>query len=100
MMVKVAVAIEPPKQCGMTLCMKIFPLKNNALNAKNLSFKFYILEVLSFFFNHIPLFRFMVGDLSDSDGDTPSEPAVKVVEFQGTEETHRAFGHGTELIPW
>lgn len=48
----------------------------------------------------IPLFRFMVGDLSDSDGDTPSEPAVKEVEFQGTEETHRAFSHGTELIPW
>lgn len=42
----------------------------------------------------------MVGDLSDSDGDTPSEPAMKEVEFQGTEETHRAFGHGTELIPW
>uniref|UniRef100_H3DNJ9 Phosphoinositide phospholipase C n=1 Tax=Tetraodon nigroviridis TaxID=99883 RepID=H3DNJ9_TETNG len=43
--------------------------------------------------------QFMMGDLSDSDGDTPSEPAVKEVEFQGTEETHRAF-HGTELIPW
>uniref|UniRef100_A0A8D3BMP9 Phosphoinositide phospholipase C n=1 Tax=Scophthalmus maximus TaxID=52904 RepID=A0A8D3BMP9_SCOMX len=43
---------------------------------------------------------FMVGDLSDSDGDLSSEPAVKEAEFQGTEETHRAFCHGTELIPW
>uniref|UniRef100_A0A8C4HE45 Phosphoinositide phospholipase C n=1 Tax=Dicentrarchus labrax TaxID=13489 RepID=A0A8C4HE45_DICLA len=42
---------------------------------------------------------FMVGDLSDSEGDLSSEP-VKEVEFQGTEETHRAFSHGTELIPW
>lgn len=42
----------------------------------------------------------MVGDLSDSDGDVSSESAVKEVEFHGTEETHRAFGHGTELIPW
>lgn len=42
----------------------------------------------------------MVGDLSDSDGDLPSEPAVKEVEFQGTEEIHKAFSHGTELIPW
>uniref|UniRef100_A0A674A284 Phosphoinositide phospholipase C n=1 Tax=Salmo trutta TaxID=8032 RepID=A0A674A284_SALTR len=41
---------------------------------------------------------FVVGDLSDSEGDL-SELA-KEVEFQGTEETHRAFGHGTELIPW
>uniref|UniRef100_H2TGF4 Phosphoinositide phospholipase C n=1 Tax=Takifugu rubripes TaxID=31033 RepID=H2TGF4_TAKRU len=44
--------------------------------------------------------QFMVGDLSDSDGDLPSEPAVKEGEFQGTEETHKAFNHGTELIPW
>lgn len=51
-------------------------------------------------FNRIPLFRFTVGDLSDFDGDTPSEPAVKEVEFQGSDETHRAFSHGTELIPW
>ncbi|XP_067343734.1 1-phosphatidylinositol 4,5-bisphosphate phosphodiesterase epsilon-1 isoform X4 [Channa argus] len=47
--------------------------------------------------NHV---FFMVGDLSDSDGDLSSETAVKEVEFQGTEETHRAFSHGTELIPW
>ncbi|KAM6964739.1 1-phosphatidylinositol 4,5-bisphosphate phosphodiesterase epsilon-1 isoform 1-T1 [Tautogolabrus adspersus] len=44
--------------------------------------------------------QFMVGDLSDSEGDLSSESLVKEVEFQGTEETHRAFSHGTELIPW
>uniref|UniRef100_A0A3B5LDU7 Phosphoinositide phospholipase C n=1 Tax=Xiphophorus couchianus TaxID=32473 RepID=A0A3B5LDU7_9TELE len=43
---------------------------------------------------------FTVGDLSDSDGDLSVEPKLKEVEFQGTEETHRAFSHGTELIPW
>lgn len=42
----------------------------------------------------------MVGDLSDSEGDLSSESLVKDEEFQGTEETHRAFSHGTELIPW
>ncbi|KAK6301925.1 hypothetical protein J4Q44_G00279780 [Coregonus suidteri] len=42
--------------------------------------------------------QFVVGDLSDFEGD-PSEQA-KEVAFQGTEETHRAFSHGTELIPW
>lgn len=42
----------------------------------------------------------MVGDLSDSDGDLSSESQVKEAEFQGTEETHKAFSHGTELIPW
>uniref|UniRef100_A0AAQ5ZRG0 Phosphoinositide phospholipase C n=1 Tax=Amphiprion ocellaris TaxID=80972 RepID=A0AAQ5ZRG0_AMPOC len=44
--------------------------------------------------------QFMVGDLSDSEGDLSLEPIVKEVEFQGTEETHRAFCHGTELVPW
>ncbi|KAF7668924.1 hypothetical protein LDENG_00276200 [Lucifuga dentata] len=44
--------------------------------------------------------QFMVGDLSDSEGDLSSEQVVKEVEFQGTEESHRAFSHGTELIPW
>ncbi|CAK6981814.1 -phosphatidylinositol 4%2C5-bisphosphate phosphodiesterase epsilon-1 isoform X2 [Scomber scombrus] len=44
--------------------------------------------------------QFTVGDLSDSEGDLSSEPVVKEMEFQGTEETHRAFSHGTELIPW
>lgn len=48
----------------------------------------------------LSMFRFMVGDLSDSDCDLPCEPPVKDVEFQGTEETHRAYCHGTELIPW
>nr|XP_057918195.1 1-phosphatidylinositol 4,5-bisphosphate phosphodiesterase epsilon-1 isoform X3 [Doryrhamphus excisus] len=43
---------------------------------------------------------FMVGDLSDSEGDLSSEPAANETEFQGTEETHKAFCHGTELIPW
>ncbi|KAJ7987722.1 hypothetical protein DPEC_G00329440 [Dallia pectoralis] len=42
--------------------------------------------------------QFVVGDLSDSEGEI-SELA-KEVHFQGTEETHRAFTHGTELIPW
>uniref|UniRef100_A0A3Q2YJB7 Phosphoinositide phospholipase C n=1 Tax=Hippocampus comes TaxID=109280 RepID=A0A3Q2YJB7_HIPCM len=43
---------------------------------------------------------FMVGDLSDSEGDLSSEPAANEMEFQGARETHRAFCHGTELIPW
>uniref|UniRef100_A0A8C7Z1X6 Phosphoinositide phospholipase C n=1 Tax=Oryzias sinensis TaxID=183150 RepID=A0A8C7Z1X6_9TELE len=43
---------------------------------------------------------FRIGDLSDSDGDLSVEPVIKEVEFQGTEETHKAFSHGTELIPW
>uniref|UniRef100_A0A3Q0RX65 Phosphoinositide phospholipase C n=1 Tax=Amphilophus citrinellus TaxID=61819 RepID=A0A3Q0RX65_AMPCI len=50
--------------------------------------------------SHNQLVLFTVGDLSDSEGDLSSEPVVKEVEFQGTEETHRAFSHGTELIPW
>uniref|UniRef100_A0A672JF31 Phosphoinositide phospholipase C n=1 Tax=Salarias fasciatus TaxID=181472 RepID=A0A672JF31_SALFA len=45
--------------------------------------------------------QFTVGDLSDSEGDLSScEFIVKEADFQGTEETHRAFNHGTELIPW
>lgn len=39
-----------------------------------------------------------MGELSDSEGDLSEQS--KDVEFQGTEDTHRAFGHGTELIPW
>uniref|UniRef100_A0A3Q1B1E9 Phosphoinositide phospholipase C n=1 Tax=Amphiprion ocellaris TaxID=80972 RepID=A0A3Q1B1E9_AMPOC len=50
--------------------------------------------------NQLVPFLFMVGDLSDSEGDLSLEPIVKEVEFQGTEETHRAFCHGTELVPW
>lgn len=44
--------------------------------------------------------QFTVGDLSDSEGDSSSEPVAKEVEFQGTEDTHKAFSHNTELIPW
>lgn len=66
----------------------------------NLTVKIQDFEDVLILFNRISFLRFMVGDLSDSDGDTPSEPAMKEVEFQGTEETHRAFSHGTELIPW
>lgn len=52
-------------------------------------------------FSHLPfIFRFMVGDLSDSESDLSSELVVKEIEFQGTEEAHKAFSHGTELIPW
>ncbi|XP_068610524.1 1-phosphatidylinositol 4,5-bisphosphate phosphodiesterase epsilon-1 [Brachionichthys hirsutus] len=59
--------------------------------------------------NHLHSFRtpaetnhllFMAGDLSDSESDLSSELVVKEAEFQGTAETHRAFCHGTELIPW
>uniref|UniRef100_A0A8C7R732 Phosphoinositide phospholipase C n=1 Tax=Oncorhynchus mykiss TaxID=8022 RepID=A0A8C7R732_ONCMY len=35
--------------------------------------------------------QFVEGDLSEQ---------AKEVAFQGTEETHRSFSHGTELIPW
>ncbi|XP_061562127.1 1-phosphatidylinositol 4,5-bisphosphate phosphodiesterase epsilon-1 isoform X1 [Phycodurus eques] len=45
-------------------------------------------------------YQFMVGYLSDSEGDLSSEPGANEMEFQGTEETHKAFCHGTELIPW
>ncbi|XP_061665824.1 1-phosphatidylinositol 4,5-bisphosphate phosphodiesterase epsilon-1 isoform X2 [Syngnathoides biaculeatus] len=45
-------------------------------------------------------YQFTAGDLSDSEGDLSSEPAANDVDFQGTEETHKAFCHGTELIPW
>ncbi|KAJ8365681.1 hypothetical protein SKAU_G00145120 [Synaphobranchus kaupii] len=42
--------------------------------------------------------QFIVGDLSDSDGDLSEQ--AKEVEFQGVEETQKAFTHSTELIPW
>ncbi|KAL4640064.1 1-phosphatidylinositol 4,5-bisphosphate phosphodiesterase epsilon-1 [Arapaima gigas] len=42
--------------------------------------------------------QFIVGDLSDSEGDLSEQG--KEVEFQGIEETQKAFSHGTELIPW
>ncbi|KAG7492782.1 hypothetical protein MATL_G00017850 [Megalops atlanticus] len=41
---------------------------------------------------------FVVGDLSDSEGDLSEQ--AKEAEFQGVEETQKAFTHGTELIPW
>ena len=40
-----------------------------------------------------------MGDLSDSETDLSDQPKVEP-DFQGVEETQRAFGHGTELIPW
>lgn len=39
-----------------------------------------------------------MGDLSDSEGDLSEQG--KEGDFQGVEETPKAFGHGTELIPW
>lgn len=63
-------------------------------------FFFYQPHIAFLLLELVSTFRFMVGDLSDSDGDLSSEPVAKEVEFQGTEETHRAFSHGTELIPW
>uniref|UniRef100_A0A3B3RTX7 Phosphoinositide phospholipase C n=1 Tax=Paramormyrops kingsleyae TaxID=1676925 RepID=A0A3B3RTX7_9TELE len=44
------------------------------------------------------LSRFVLGDLSDSEGDLSEQG--KEGDFQGVEETPKAFGHGTELIPW
>lgn len=40
-----------------------------------------------------------MGDLSDSETDLSDQSKVEP-DFQGVEETQRAFGHGTELIPW
>ncbi|KPP79148.1 1-phosphatidylinositol 4,5-bisphosphate phosphodiesterase epsilon-1-like [Scleropages formosus] len=55
--------------------------------------------------NHVegknPLYcaiKFIVGDFSDSEGDLSEQG--KELEFQGFEETQKAFSHGTELIPW
>uniref|UniRef100_A0A671KN49 Phosphoinositide phospholipase C n=1 Tax=Sinocyclocheilus anshuiensis TaxID=1608454 RepID=A0A671KN49_9TELE len=41
---------------------------------------------------------FLVGDLSDSEGD-PLE-LTKDINLQATEEVRGLFSHGTELIPW
>uniref|UniRef100_A0A8C1Q6D1 Phosphoinositide phospholipase C n=1 Tax=Cyprinus carpio TaxID=7962 RepID=A0A8C1Q6D1_CYPCA len=41
---------------------------------------------------------FLVGDLSDSEGD-PLE-LIKDLDLQATEDVHGPFSHGTELIPW
>ncbi|XP_039628042.1 1-phosphatidylinositol 4,5-bisphosphate phosphodiesterase epsilon-1 isoform X3 [Polypterus senegalus] len=43
-------------------------------------------------------FQFVVGDLSDSEGDLFEQ--TKDMDFQGTEEQQKAFNHDTELIPW
>ncbi|XP_076141340.1 1-phosphatidylinositol 4,5-bisphosphate phosphodiesterase epsilon-1-like [Alosa pseudoharengus] len=43
--------------------------------------------------------QFTVGDLSDSETDLSDQSKVEP-DFQGVEETQRAFGHGTELVPW
>uniref|UniRef100_A0A671KIU2 Phosphoinositide phospholipase C n=1 Tax=Sinocyclocheilus anshuiensis TaxID=1608454 RepID=A0A671KIU2_9TELE len=42
--------------------------------------------------------QFLVGDLSDSEGD-PLE-LTKDINLQATEEVRGLFSHGTELIPW
>uniref|UniRef100_A0A8C1RHV5 Phosphoinositide phospholipase C n=1 Tax=Cyprinus carpio TaxID=7962 RepID=A0A8C1RHV5_CYPCA len=42
--------------------------------------------------------QFLVGDLSDSEGD-PLE-LIKDLDLQATEDVHGPFSHGTELIPW
>ncbi|XP_016096195.1 1-phosphatidylinositol 4,5-bisphosphate phosphodiesterase epsilon-1 [Sinocyclocheilus grahami] len=42
--------------------------------------------------------QFLVGDLSDSEGD-PLE-LTKDIDLQATEEVRGLFSHGTELIPW
>uniref|UniRef100_A0A3B4C9C4 Phosphoinositide phospholipase C n=1 Tax=Pygocentrus nattereri TaxID=42514 RepID=A0A3B4C9C4_PYGNA len=42
--------------------------------------------------------QFLVGDLSDSEGDLMEQPHE--ADLQSPEELHGAFSHGTELIPW
>nr|XP_005991625.1 PREDICTED: 1-phosphatidylinositol 4,5-bisphosphate phosphodiesterase epsilon-1 isoform X2 [Latimeria chalumnae] len=42
--------------------------------------------------------QFIVGDLSDSEGDIFEQS--REWEVQGVEDQKRAFSHGTELIPW
>uniref|UniRef100_W5KBX6 Phosphoinositide phospholipase C n=1 Tax=Astyanax mexicanus TaxID=7994 RepID=W5KBX6_ASTMX len=42
--------------------------------------------------------QFLVGDLSDSEGDLVEPP--RETDLQSPEEPHGAFCHGTELIPW
>ncbi|CAL8281840.1 unnamed protein product [Merluccius merluccius] len=43
---------------------------------------------------------FTVGDVPDVEAEPVLEVGGKEVEFKGTEETHPAFGHNTEIIPW
>ncbi|KAI4893550.1 hypothetical protein NFI96_004194 [Prochilodus magdalenae] len=42
--------------------------------------------------------QFLVGDLSDSEGDLVEQQ--RETDLQSSEELHSAFSHGTELIPW
>ncbi|XP_072523775.1 1-phosphatidylinositol 4,5-bisphosphate phosphodiesterase epsilon-1 isoform X2 [Salminus brasiliensis] len=42
--------------------------------------------------------QFVVGDLSDSEGDLVEQP--REMDLQSSEEQQGAFCHGTELIPW
>uniref|UniRef100_A0A8C4ZDX2 Phosphoinositide phospholipase C n=1 Tax=Gadus morhua TaxID=8049 RepID=A0A8C4ZDX2_GADMO len=50
--------------------------------------------------NILQIIRFTVGDVSDAEAEPCLEAGGKEVEFQGTEETHPAFAHNTEIIPW
>ncbi|TSK14528.1 1-phosphatidylinositol 4,5-bisphosphate phosphodiesterase epsilon-1 [Bagarius yarrelli] len=42
--------------------------------------------------------QFLVGDLSDSEGDLTEQPRES--DLQSPEEPERAFSHGTEVVPW
>ncbi|XP_062859440.1 1-phosphatidylinositol 4,5-bisphosphate phosphodiesterase epsilon-1 [Trichomycterus rosablanca] len=42
--------------------------------------------------------QFLVGDLSDSEGDLSDAP--QELDLQNPEEPEGAFSHGTELVPW
>ncbi|KAI5617659.1 1-phosphatidylinositol 4,5-bisphosphate phosphodiesterase epsilon-1 isoform X8, partial [Silurus asotus] len=42
--------------------------------------------------------QFVVGDLSDSEGDLSEQPRES--DLQSPEEPEGAFSHGTELVPW
>ncbi|MCJ8738296.1 hypothetical protein PDJAM_G00034050 [Pangasius djambal] len=42
--------------------------------------------------------QFLVGDLSDSEGDLTEQPRES--DLQSPEEPEGAFSHGTEVVPW
>ncbi|XP_027019022.2 1-phosphatidylinositol 4,5-bisphosphate phosphodiesterase epsilon-1 isoform X2 [Tachysurus fulvidraco] len=42
--------------------------------------------------------QFLVGDLSDSEGDLSEQP--RDLDLQSPEEPEGAFSHGTEVVPW
>lgn len=52
-------------------------------------------ETCIFFFSPI---RFIIGDLLDSENDIFEKS--KECDPHGSEESQKAFDHGTELIPW